>query len=96
MAEYEMPGIETYFWKGQKRWCCPKKWESGDKCGYSTHDQEQLVAHMSGPHTRSGKPALPTTPRVSAVLDSEGNPFVYPTEPELPEEYKDYGFKRSE
>lgn len=75
MPETNETKIETFIWKGQTRYSCPGRWESGAKCGYNCASMEQLTAHMKSPHLRAaptgpGTPAAPV-PVPAAVADTE-------------------------
>ncbi len=42
--------IETFLWKGQTRYKCPRIWEGGIKCDYDTYDLDLLRKHMMTGH----------------------------------------------
>ena len=86
--------IETFLWKGQLRYRCPLKWESGDPCAYDTYDQQLLREHMRNPHSRTGKTSRESPQELivdSPILDPKGEPFKK-TVP-LPEEFRNLKFK---
>lgn len=45
--------FDTFVWKGQTRYRCTGKWESGVPCSFDTHDKELLIKHMATPHLRT-------------------------------------------
>lgn len=68
--------FEIFFWNGQKRYRCNLIWESGVKCIFDTFDYRDLLAHVSAPHTYSGKRAV--TPRsVSPIVGPRGEEIVH-------------------
>lgn len=90
-------GLEVTLWKGQKRYHCPKKWESGAACEYDTHDLTLMAEHMRGPHTRDGKPPQATPKFVSPILDASGKQIIreVPSQDEtVSPEFEQYRFKR--
>ncbi len=92
-------GLEVIFWKGQKRYRCPRKWESGAECEYDTHDLTMMAEHMRGPHTRDGKPAQSLPKFISPILDASGNQIireVKSVEPDTPvsPEFEHHRFKQ--
>ena len=54
--------FETFIWKGQMRYRCGAKWESGAACQYDTQDKAALIKHMASPHLRAapvgGSPSI--------------------------------------
>jgi len=84
-------GYEIFYWKGQKRYRCPLRWESGARCEYDTYNLEYMREHVAGPHTYSGKaPAVRRS--VSPVLDSEGRQIVKETA--VPSEFERLHFRK--
>lgn len=55
MPEPVPKGIATFHWRGQLRYRCPLKWESGAECEYDSHSMQDLHSHMRTPHNYSGK-----------------------------------------
>lgn len=90
--------FEMFLWKGQKRYRCSLKWESGAPCLFDTHDLEIMRTHVTKPHTADGKPKGKIQPRRSIVsehlLDSTGSPYVYETGSD--EEFQDLTFKKED
>ena len=84
-------GFEIFFWKGQQRYRCNQKWESGTKCEFNTHELEDLLRHVRQPHTRSGK-APERKGYVSPVLGPEGEQIIREM-PEVPAEHLGASFK---
>ena len=76
---------ETFVWKGQTRYRCGGRWESGAKCEYDTADREAIIRHATSPHTRT----LPTGPSMPAVVVAPAS--VFDTEASAPE-FKDAKF----
>lgn len=70
--------IETFYWKGQLRYKCPLKWESGAQCEYDTYDQNVLRAHMASPHTRTVGLKIETQTDIQA-----GKTFTKESDPEF-------------
>jgi hypothetical protein len=83
-------GLRVFHFRGQLRYRCPLKWESGDDCVYDTHDLEALKEHMSAPHNRTGKVERQTRQYQSALVTSEGKPIVY----SVPDDLKKVEFKK--
>jgi hypothetical protein len=46
--------IKSFYWKGQLRYECPMKWESGAQCEFNTHDLDNMKAHIRAGHSRIG------------------------------------------
>jgi hypothetical protein len=42
--------IETFIWRGQTRYKCPRSWASGAKCEFNSHSLELLHKHIASPH----------------------------------------------
>jgi hypothetical protein len=76
--------FEIFFWKGQKRYRCNQRWEGGGKCEFDTFHYPDLLAHISQPHTYSGKRA-PSTPRrvVSPIVGPQGEEIAHEVDPEI-------------
>jgi hypothetical protein len=55
MPEPVPEGIETFHWRDQLRYRCPRMWEGGVRCAYDTHDLDALHAHIRTPHNYAGK-----------------------------------------
>jgi hypothetical protein len=86
--------IETFEWKGQTRYKCPRKWESGAQCEYNHYDLSALRAHAAEPHTRTGK-GVQREVIVSPLLDAQGKQIIRERapEPEVPAEFEGLTFK---
>lgn len=89
-------GLEIFFWKGQKFYRCPKKWESGASCKFASYEKRDVIEHMSSPHTADGKPPDGVVRRaVSPVLDSEGKQIIREYKEErIPTEFQNARFKQ--
>ena len=83
--------FETFHWKGQKRYRCPRAWENGAPCAFDHYDLEVVRQHAATPHNASGK--APATRRfISPIVDSRGETIVH----EEPGLFKDVKFKPEE
>ena len=83
--------FESFTWKGQKRYRCNRKWESGTACTYDSYDLETLRAHVMEPHNYTGKDQGPRVERRSRFAQEEdGKPVEQET---VPAELQDYKFK---
>ena len=68
---YNIRGLSPYFfWKNQRRFRCPRTWESGTACEYDTYDLEAMRRHIREPHSRTGKVA-------KRADDSQPAPMLY-------------------
>lgn len=79
MANDDLANIETFYWKGQKRYRCPLDWESGAKCAFNTPDHSALIEHMAkGGHTREAhKNVIETSaPSFTPPVSAETHEFV--------------------
>lgn len=85
--------FETFTWKGQKRYRCARKWESGAQCEYDTYDLNELRNHLMEPHNRAGKIPVAPAPRLSPIVDEKGGPIF---SEEVPEEFQDVRFRSDE
>lgn len=69
--------LEVFYWRGQKRYRCPRAWESGARCEYDTYDLTEMRQHLRSPHTRSGAfPKETKVQRTSPIVDEHGENFV--------------------
>lgn len=78
MTEVNGTSVETFVWKGQTRYRCPGRWESGAKCEYDCSSIEQLAAHMKTPHMRELKQEAPkpfTVPASAADTEKAAPEF---------------------
>jgi len=82
MAQPDPPEIPTLTWKGQKRYCCTRLWESGDPCAYNHYDLQTVIDHIASPHTRSGKPA-----KLKAIVEEVHPPRPAFAPPQTPADY---------
>ena len=64
---------ETFIWKGQTRYKCGGRWESGAPCEFDTHDMDLLAKHRAEPHMRA-------IAYVPASAQAHVPPSVYGTE----------------
>lgn len=89
------PEIEVTYWKGQARYHCPLKWESGAACTWDTYDPQLLSAHMAQPHTRDGKAKGGQAQVVSPLLDHNGKAIVHERvqASEVTADFKGFKFK---
>jgi len=79
MENEDPANIETFYWKGQKRYRCPLNWESGAKCSFNTPDRTALIEHMAkGGHTREAHKNVVETSasEFSPVLSAETHEFT--------------------
>lgn len=74
------PEFETFDWKGQTRYRCNLKWESGSDCLYDTYDLGAMREHLRGPHNRTGKRPRPAV-RQSPIVSPTGEPFETVVDP---------------
>ncbi len=82
--------FETFEWKGQTRYRCGGRWESGAPCQYDTADKEAIVKHMAMPHLREAPKAGP------AVLPEPAVPASVSGTEERAAEFKDARFADAE
>jgi hypothetical protein len=83
-AKPEQPGpmmegdFEVFFAGEQKRYRCNQFWSTGARCWYDTYDKEELLRHVSQPHSETGKRAKPPKRRTvaSPILGPDGNQIV--------------------
>ena len=54
--------FETFVWKGQTRYRCGGRWESGAPCEFDCADREQIIRHMASPHLRATPVGAGMTP----------------------------------
>jgi len=74
--------FDTFIWKGQTRYRCMGKWESGSPCAFDTADKDALIRHMASPHLRSVKPPEAPMPALPVITVDE----------EVAAEFKDVHF----
>ena len=78
------PEIESFFWKGQKRYRCPLNWESGAKCHFDTNSLDELHKHMAkGNHQRLVVKDPNAPIQVSALSHADEPPAELPVDPEF-------------
>jgi hypothetical protein len=69
-------GLETFIWKGQKRYRCPWQYDAGGTCAYDSYDVRLLMEHVRDTHGKSSVPE--NAGRVSSLVDQHGQHFVVP------------------
>lgn len=87
-------GIEVFYWRGQKRYRCPKKWAAGGApCQFDTYSLDVLNRHMREVHgLPDGQKGMV---RRSAILGPKGED-VYVNEIPLSPDVRGASFKSEE
>ena len=62
---------DTFIWKGQTRYRCNRRWDSGTPCEYDTHDLNDMAKHAAQPHLRL---ATAGAPEAAAFSPSDEKP----------------------
>lgn len=75
--------IESFFWKGQKRYRCPLNWESGAKCHFDTNSLDELHKHMAKGNHQRLVVKDPNAPIQVSALSHADEPPVLPVDPQF-------------